>query len=101
MLVGSSNRLPEDLYANHVQRRALVEFLGALRERCEVIQMGGDRDWRREDEQEAALRLEAEKDGHSFYLEGVDDAAFEEAIDVAVGGRKGECQRVIDSFFAL
>lgn len=72
-----------------MQRRALVEFLGALRERCEVIQMGGERDWRREDESEAA-QLTEEKRRSSFFLAGVDDAAFEEAVEIAVGGRKGE-----------
>lgn len=47
VVVGSSNRLPEDLYNNGVQQQQLVEFFEALRNRCPPHEMHGNRDFRR------------------------------------------------------
>lgn len=47
VIVGSSNRLPEDLYNNGVQQQQLVQFFEALRNRCPVHEMQGERDFRR------------------------------------------------------
>lgn len=47
VVVGSSNRLPEDLYNNGVQQAQLVQFFEALRNRCPVHEMRGERDFRR------------------------------------------------------
>ncbi len=42
VVVGTSNRVPEDLYVNGVQRERLGAFGSALRVRCPVVQVGGD-----------------------------------------------------------
>lgn len=47
VVVGSSNRLPEDLYNNGVQQSQLVQFFEALRNRCPVHELKGERDFRR------------------------------------------------------
>ncbi|CAO1618705.1 unnamed protein product [Jaminaea pallidilutea] len=47
VVVGSSNRLPEDLYNNGVQQSQLVQFFEALKNRCPVHEMRGERDFRK------------------------------------------------------
>ncbi|CEH15346.1 Predicted ATPase [Ceraceosorus bombacis] len=96
VIIASSNRLPEDLFANHVQRRALTEFLDAMRERCEVIEIGGEKDWRREwgkeklDAEDGGEVFESRRKELSFFVQGVDDRAFEKCVLGVVGQRKGE-----------
>ncbi|SJL16149.1 uncharacterized protein ARMOST_19668 [Armillaria ostoyae] len=48
VVVRTSNRVPEDLYDNGVQRERLGAFGRALRARCEVVNVGDDesKDWR-------------------------------------------------------
>jgi protein AFG1 len=46
VLVGTSNRVPEDLYRNGVQRERLGAFVRALEARCPVLEMRGAQDWR-------------------------------------------------------
>ncbi len=48
VVVGTSNRVPEDLYVNGVQRERLGAFGRALRARCEVVNVGDgeSKDWR-------------------------------------------------------
>ncbi|KAI0690281.1 AFG1-like ATPase-domain-containing protein [Cerioporus squamosus] len=46
IIVGSSNKVPDDLYKNGVQRERLEPFVEALKARCPVILMHSERDWR-------------------------------------------------------
>ncbi|KAI0663446.1 AFG1-like ATPase-domain-containing protein [Cubamyces menziesii] len=46
IIVGSSNKVPDDLYKNGVQRERLEPFVEALKARCPVVLMRSDRDWR-------------------------------------------------------
>ena len=46
IIVGSSNKVPDDLYKNGVQRERLEPFVEALKARCPVILMRSERDWR-------------------------------------------------------
>ncbi|KAK7473136.1 hypothetical protein VKT23_001237 [Stygiomarasmius scandens] len=48
IVVGTSNKVPEDLYKNGVQRDRLEPFVEALKARCPVLPMDVDegRDWR-------------------------------------------------------
>ncbi|EPQ56948.1 hypothetical protein GLOTRDRAFT_39171, partial [Gloeophyllum trabeum ATCC 11539] len=50
VVVGTSNKVPEDLYRNGVQRERLEPFVEALKVRCPVLVLGleGERDWRSE-----------------------------------------------------
>ncbi|EIW63222.1 uncharacterized protein TRAVEDRAFT_43527 [Trametes versicolor FP-101664 SS1] len=46
IIVGSSNKVPDDLYKNGVQRERLEPFVEALKARCPVVVMRAERDWR-------------------------------------------------------
>ncbi|KII92426.1 hypothetical protein PLICRDRAFT_50808 [Plicaturopsis crispa FD-325 SS-3] len=46
VIVGSSNKVPDDLYKNGVQRARLEPFVEALKVRCPVMSMRGEKDWR-------------------------------------------------------
>ena len=46
VLAITSNREPGDLYAGGINRQLFLPFIDVIRERCEVIQMAGGRDWR-------------------------------------------------------
>ncbi|KAL1746428.1 AFG1-like ATPase-domain-containing protein [Schizophyllum fasciatum] len=46
VIVGTSNRVPDDLYRNGVQRDRLEPFVEALKVRCPVVEMRSDTDWR-------------------------------------------------------
>ncbi|KAH9892647.1 AFG1-like ATPase-domain-containing protein, partial [Cubamyces lactineus] len=46
IIVGSSNKVPDDLYKNGVQRERLEPFVEALKARCPVVLMRSDKDWR-------------------------------------------------------
>ncbi|KAH9858488.1 AFG1-like ATPase-domain-containing protein [Lenzites betulinus] len=46
IVVGTSNKVPDDLYKNGVQRERLEPFVEALKARCPVIVMRATQDWR-------------------------------------------------------
>ncbi|WP_374515645.1 cell division protein ZapE [Brevundimonas sp.] len=46
VLVVTSNRAPEQLYLNGINRQLFLPFIDMIRERCEVVEVGGARDWR-------------------------------------------------------
>lgn len=46
VIVGTSNKVPEDLYQNGVQRERLGPFVEALKARCPVVTMESHQDWR-------------------------------------------------------
>ncbi|KAI0675380.1 AFG1-like ATPase-domain-containing protein [Trametes maxima] len=46
IVVGSSNKVPDDLYKNGVQRERLEPFVEALKTRCPVVVMRSECDWR-------------------------------------------------------
>ena len=46
VLAATSNRAPEDLYRNGINRQLFTPFIALIRDRCEVVQTSGGRDWR-------------------------------------------------------
>lgn len=46
VVVGTSNKIPEDLYQNGVQRERLEPFVDALKTRCPVLSLNSGNDWR-------------------------------------------------------
>ena len=46
VIVGTSNKVPDDLYRNGVQRERLEPFVEAMKVRCPVVSMRATRDWR-------------------------------------------------------
>ncbi|KZP22052.1 hypothetical protein FIBSPDRAFT_739626 [Athelia psychrophila] len=48
VVVGTSNKVPEDLYQNGVSKERLEGFVTALKARCPTVEMTGAKDWRLE-----------------------------------------------------
>ena len=46
VLAVTSNRAPGDLYKNGINRQLFTPFIDIIRERCEVVESTGARDWR-------------------------------------------------------
>ena len=46
VLAVTSNRAPDSLYANGINRPLFEPFIDMIQDRCEVVQMAGGRDWR-------------------------------------------------------
>ena len=46
MIVGTSNKVLEDLYKNGIQNKKLEPFINALKARCPVVSMLSKQDWR-------------------------------------------------------
>lgn len=76
VVVGTSNRVPEDLYVNGVQRERLGAFGRALRARCEVVNVGDDesKDWR-------IMRAGA---GRKMWFVNAEKDEFESLVDTQV-----------------
>ncbi|KIP06505.1 hypothetical protein PHLGIDRAFT_24533 [Phlebiopsis gigantea 11061_1 CR5-6] len=78
VIVGTSNKVPDDLYRNGVQRERLEPFVEALKVRCLVISMRTDRDWRQ-------VRA-ASSTGSTWYTQG-QQTEFERKLKALVFGR--------------
>ncbi|KAH9935750.1 AFG1-like ATPase-domain-containing protein [Fomitopsis serialis] len=78
VVVGSSNKVPDDLYKNGVQKERLEPFVEALKARCPVVLMRSEKDWRAE----RASRSEGQ--GASWYVSGQDEE-FEKKVRSFVG----------------
>ena len=48
ILVTTSNRVPEDLYLNGIQRPSFLPFIPLLRENCEVLSIESEIDYRKQ-----------------------------------------------------
>ncbi|EAU91446.2 hypothetical protein CC1G_01935 [Coprinopsis cinerea okayama7 len=48
IVVGTSNKVPDDLYKNGVQKERLEPFVEALKARCPVVELDVKKDWREE-----------------------------------------------------
>ena len=46
VIVGTFNKVPDDLYRNGVQRERFEPFVEALRARCPVVTLSAEHDWR-------------------------------------------------------
>nr|WP_314525557.1 cell division protein ZapE [uncultured Brevundimonas sp.] len=46
VLAITSNRAPEDLYKNGINRQLFLPFIDIIRQRCVVVETAGARDWR-------------------------------------------------------
>ncbi|KAK7053155.1 hypothetical protein VNI00_003774 [Paramarasmius palmivorus] len=82
IVIGTSNKVPEDLYQNGVQRERLEPFVEALKARCPVLSMetNSARDWR-----VVRAEINSEPAKRSTWFTSDDIAAFERAVDSATG----------------
>ncbi|KAF5385887.1 hypothetical protein D9615_002581 [Tricholomella constricta] len=77
VIVGTSNKVPDDLYRNGVQKERLEPFVEALKARCPVLVMGSERDWRREKNGDGV--------GRTWFVGEQGRAGFEDALQRVVG----------------
>ncbi|KIY67899.1 hypothetical protein CYLTODRAFT_396245 [Cylindrobasidium torrendii FP15055 ss-10] len=89
VVVGTSNRVPEDLYVNGVQKERLGAFGSALRARCPVIELGSEdidaRDYRRSN----AAKEKGEEGQRTWFL-GHQEDEFEVLATTLFGEEGGE-----------
>ncbi len=78
VLVVTSNRHPDDLYLDGLQRERFLPFIEALKTYNEVIEIGGKTDWRH--------RLLKAMPGWYFPLDGDAEAAMATAMEQLTGG---------------
>ena len=109
VVIGTSNRIPKDLYASNVQRGQLTKFLEILGERCPNFEMRKTRDFRRQPfyRQEWLKRKQQENNQEQFddplaakytslpgnrratYFVRGEEVLYQEAVDDAIRGRQG------------
>ena len=86
IIIGSSNKVPDDLYKNGVQRDRLEPFVEALKARCPAVQMRSERDWR------AVRGSEGKRSWYSFDQRHEFEARLAEVVKAGAGtGSNGAC----------
>ncbi|KAI5481477.1 hypothetical protein MNV49_004234 [Pseudohyphozyma bogoriensis] len=104
VVIGTSNRVPEDLYNSGVQRESVNAFLVALASRSPVIELNSPLDYRREEQRGEALEDSSDAPGEfgtvnawkrwgsaarAWFVKG-EEGEFGEAVKRIVGEEKGE-----------
>lgn len=84
VLVATSNRPPDDLYRDGINRQLFLPFIAMLRERCRVIELTGARDW----------RLERLKQARVWF--GPDEAAAFDALWTDLKGQAEEAPAILE-----
>ena len=82
VMVSTSNRHPENLYENGLNRDVVLPFIREVQKRCEVWEIGG-----REDYRMATATSGAGVRTETFF---VDESVFRQKLEESLGGRKLE-----------
>ncbi|QRW12509.1 ATPase [Ceratobasidium sp. AG-Ba] len=90
VVVATSNKVPGELYKNGLGAERVRVFISALEARCDVVTVGGEKDWRREGEEEGQV------EGRGWYLVG-EENKFEDMVKEVVKDRK-ETSRTLNIF---
>lgn len=78
VMISTSNRHPDDLYENGLNRDVVVPFFRDLQQRCDVWEIGGEEDY----------RMMAAEGGERAETVFTDQLAFEQSLDGALGGNE-------------
>ena len=100
-LVLTSNRAPEALYENGINRQLFLPFIDLIRDHCEVVELTGERDWRVDRLVESRLWLapinEAERTEFETLWADLKGGESEAPIKLTVSSRKVGFQRTAGS----
>lgn len=101
VLAITSNRAPEDLYKNGINRQLFTPFIDILRERCEVVETAGARDFRLDRMAGAPVWFapldEAARAGFESLWSDLKGGEPEEPVALPVLGRQVRVQRTVGS----
>ena len=81
-VIATSNRAPDDLYKNGLQRDRFLPFIELLKQRLEILELGGGHDYRMDRMRELDVYLTP--------LGAWADKKLDEAFRALSGGRDGE-----------
>ena len=99
VLAVTSNRAPEDLYKNGINRQLFLPFIDILRERCEVVETAGARDFRLDRMAGAKVWFspldDAARSGFETLWSDLRGGEPEEPVALPVLGRQVRVQRTV------
>ena len=99
VLAVTSNRAPEDLYKNGINRQLFLPFIDILRQRCEVVETAGARDFRLDRMAGAQVWFsplsDAARDGFETLWSDLKGGEPEEPVALPVLGRQVRVQRTV------
>ena len=94
VLVCTSNRPPDDLYKDGINRQLFVPFIDQIKHRCRLIELSGARDWRLERLKSAQVWFAPDQRAAFDALwDDLKANAHEAPTVLDVGGRKVEIAR--------
>lgn len=99
VLAVTSNRAPEDLYKNGINRQLFLPFIDILRQRCEVVETAGARDFRLDRMAGAKVWFspldDAARSGFETLWSDLKGGEPEEPVALPVLGRQVRVQRTV------
>lgn len=94
VLVATSNRAPEDLYRDGINRQLFLPFIELIERRCRVVEIAGARDWRLERMRKAkAWFAPEERAAFEGLWSDLKGEAGESPAELEVSGRRVELER--------
>ncbi|CAE6445358.1 unnamed protein product [Rhizoctonia solani] len=89
VVVATSNKVPGELYKNGLGAERVKGFISALEARCDVFQVGGALDWRREDEESTDEQQAGtqSKSRRTWFVQGQKEE-FDRIVESLVQGRQ-------------
>lgn len=98
VLVCTSNRPPDDLYKDGVNRQLFVPFIDQIKDRCRLVELSGARDWRLERLKSAQVWFTPDqRAGFDALWDELKAHAHEAPAVLDVSGRKVEIARTAGS----
>lgn len=88
VVIGTSNRLPDDLYQHGVARQQFLSFINLLQKRCPIVELDTPVDYRRTFVERAAREQEVEVEPERFqarWFQQADRSRYDELVKSVIG----------------